>query len=74
LPFTSADFSQGNFYTYRVGRNASTVSSSVAISSGATYLQFQLYTTNSATTDLYVLVSNVVSGTSEIMISISYTV
>jgi hypothetical protein len=73
LPFTINDYPQGNFYTYRVGRNASTVSSSVFGVISGTAVQLQLYTTNSATVDATILVSNIVSGTSEIVISITYT-
>jgi hypothetical protein len=73
LPFTGSDYAQGNFYTYRVARNASTVSSSVG-ASASTYVSFRLYTTSSATTDTYILVSNIVSGTSEIGFTLTYTV
>jgi len=72
LPFTSTMNAQGNFYSYRLGRNASTVSSSISLGSGATYMQIAFYTTNSATTDLPLLVSNIVSGTTELIFSISY--
>jgi hypothetical protein len=74
LPFTSNGTAQGNFYTYRVGRNASTVSSSVALNSGNTRVSFLLYTTNSATADNFILVSNIVSGTSEIIFTLTYSV
>ncbi len=72
LPFTSASTAQGNFYTYRMGRDASTVSSSVNLGGSSTTVNFNLYTTNSATVDKYILVSNIVSGTSEIIFSITY--
>jgi hypothetical protein len=72
LPFTSVRGGNGNFYTYRVGRNASTVSSSVQLADGSTALSFPLYTTNSATADLIILVSDIVSGTSEIILSVTY--
>jgi hypothetical protein len=74
LPFTASSTSQGNFYTYRVGRDASTVSSSVNLGSGNTSVIFSLYTTNSATTDKFILVSNMVSGTSEVILTITYFV
>jgi hypothetical protein len=73
LPFTSSQTATGNFYTYRVGRDASTASSCVLMSSGATFMQFNFFTTNSATTDRNMLVSNIVSGTSEIILTITYT-
>ena len=74
LPFTAVRGGNGNFYTYRVGRNASTVSSSVSLSDGNSNVSFPLYTTNSATTDLGILVSDIVSGTSEIVLSLTYFV
>ena len=73
LPFTASDYAQGNFYTYRVARNASTVSSSAGLAA-STAVFFRLYTTSSATTDTYILVSNIVSGTSEIGFTVTYTV
>ena len=74
LPFTAVRGGNGNFYTYRVGRNASTVSSSVSLSDGNSNVSFPFYTTNSATTDLGILVSDIVSGTSEIALSLTYFV
>jgi hypothetical protein len=74
LPFTSARSCIGNFFTYRVGRNASTVSSSAGIDDAASNVYFSLHTTNSATTDLRILVSDIVSGTSEFIVSITYFV
>lgn len=73
LPFTGSDYAQGNFYTFRVARNASTVSSSVGLSA-STFVTFRLYTVNSATTDTSILVSNIVSGTSEVGFTLTYTV
>jgi hypothetical protein len=72
LPFTAVRGGNGNFYTYRVGRNASTVSSSALLATGTSNVSFALYTTNSATTDLNILVSDVVSGTSEIILTVTY--
>jgi len=74
LPFTASSTAQGNFYTYRVGRDASTVSSSVNLNSGNTSVIFNLFTTSNATTDRYILVSNMVSGTSEVILTITYFV
>ena len=73
LPFTASDYAQGNFYTYRVSRNALTVSSSVS-TSAVSYALFRVYTISSATTDTFILVSDVVSGTSEIAFTLTYTV
>jgi hypothetical protein len=73
LPFAASDYAQGNFYTYRVSRDASTVSSSVGVSATSTVL-FRLYTTSSATTDAFIRVSDLVSGTSEIALTLTYTV
>lgn len=73
LPFTASDYAQGNFYTYRVARNALTVSSSAGLAA-STAVFFRLYTISSATTDTYILVSNIVSGTSEIGFTVTYTV
>jgi len=72
LPFTSSGYSTASFYTYRVGRDAATVSSCIQMSNSTTSLIFRLFTTNSATTDKNMLVSNIVSGTSEIIFSIVY--
>jgi len=72
LPFTSSGYYTGSFYTYRVGRDASTVSSSIELGNSATALLFRLFTTNSATTNKQILVSNIVSGTSEIIFSLTY--
>lgn len=73
LPFTASDYAQGNFYTYRVARNALTVSSSAGLAA-STAVFFRLYTISSATTDTYILVSDIVSGTSEIGLTVTYTV
>jgi hypothetical protein len=73
LPFAASDYAQGNFYTYRVSRNALTVSSSVGVSASSSVI-FRLYTISSATTDTFILVSDVVSGTSEIAFTLTYTV
>ena len=72
LPFASTMNAQGNFYSYRLGRNAATVSSSISLGANATWMQIALFSTNSATTDLPLLVSNIVSGTTELIFSISY--
>jgi hypothetical protein len=74
LPFQSAVFATGNFYTYRVARNASTVSSCATASNSTPSILFNVFTTNSATTDLYITVGNMVSGTSEFFVSITYKV
>lgn len=74
LPFAAADTSQGNFYTYRVGRDASTVSSCANIPGAGSFFNFALFTTNSATADKTILVSDIVSGTSEIQATITYFV
>jgi len=74
LPFTSAQGGNGNFYTYRVGRDASTVSSSAFVVDSSSAIFFPIYTTNSATTDKSILVSDIVSTTSQIIVSVTYTV
>ena len=74
LPFASVTGGNGNFYSFRVGRNASTVSSSVFCQDSTSYVYFPLYTTNSATTGIFLLVSDIVSGTSEIALSVTYYV
>jgi len=74
FPFTAQQGGNGNFYTYRVGRNAATVSSSAFVPDNASSVVFFLYSTNSATTDNTILVSNIVSGTSEIILSVTYFV
>jgi hypothetical protein len=72
LPFVTTNQQAGNFYSYRLGRNASTVSSCVFAVNSNSYLFFSMFTTNSAVTDVQLLVSNIVSGTSEIILSITY--
>ena len=74
LPFSATIQAQGSFYTYRVGRNATTVSSSAFVASSNSFVQFFTFSTNPATTDVRILVSDVVSGTSEIRVSVTYTV
>ena len=74
LPFQSAVYATGNFYTYRVARNASTVSSCATTSTATPSILFNVFTTNSATTDLYITVGNMVSGTSEFFIQVTYKV
>ena len=72
LPFTSSGYSTGSFYTYRVGRDASTVSASSQMGASATSLSFYLFTTSSATTNKNILVSDITSGTSELIFSLTY--
>ena len=74
LPFVSSSASMGNFYTYRVSRNASTVSSCSAVFQNTSWIFFPTFTTNSATADLSTLVSDIVSGTSEFIVSATYQV
>jgi hypothetical protein len=74
LPFASAATAQGSFYTYQVGRDASTVSSCANIPGAGSFFNFALFTTNSATADKTILVSDIVSGTSEIQATITYFV
>lgn len=74
LPFTSVQGGDGNFYTYRVGRDAATVSASAHVSDASSVVGFFLYTTNSATTDKTLIVSNIVSTTSQIILSVTYFV
>ena len=74
LPYAAASTTQGSFYTYRVGRDASTVSSCASIGGAGSVFNFALFTTNSATADKTILVSNIVSGTSEIQATLTYFV
>ena len=74
LPFASASESQGNFYTYRVGRDLLTVSSCSNINAAGSVFNFALFTTDSATTNKTILVSDIVSGTSEIQTTLTYFV
>jgi len=73
LPYASSNTAQGNFYTYRVGRDAATASSCVNMSGGS-FFNFALFTVLSATADKTILVSDIVSGTSEIQATITYFV
>jgi len=72
LPFTSSGHYTGSFYTYRVGRDSATVSASSQLGTSSTAVLFRLFTTNSSTTDKQILISNIVSGTSEIIFSLTY--
>jgi hypothetical protein len=74
LPFTSVKGGNGSFYTYRVGRNASTVSSAVTVEHNVSLLYLSLFTASSANTNLSILVSDITSGTSELALSVTYTV
>jgi hypothetical protein len=74
LPFQPSVNATGSFYTYRVARNASTVSSSSVTSVSTPTMLFQVFTTNSATTDLFITVGNMVSGTSEFFFTTTYKV
>ena len=74
FPFSAAIQAQGSFYTYRVGRNAATVSSSAFVPASDSIVQFFCFSTNSATTDTRILVSDIVSGTSELRMSVTYFV
>ena len=74
LPFSATIQAQGSFYTYQVGRNAATVSSSAFVIAGNSYVQFFCFSTNSATGDIRILVSDIVSGTSELRMSVTYFV
>ena len=74
LPFASVRGGNGNFYSYRISRNASTVSSATTVDSGVSHIYLSLYTTSSANTNLSVLVSDIVSGTSELALSVTYFV
>jgi hypothetical protein len=74
LPFTSTRVGTGAFYTYRVRRNASTVSSAACVFQSTSSILFLLFTVLSATADTYLTVSDMVSGTSEMQLSLTYTV
>jgi len=74
LPFASGNTAQGSFYTYRVGRDLLTVSSCVNMGGAGSDFNFALFTTSSATTDKRILVSDIVSGTSEIQLTLTYFV
>lgn len=74
LPFASGNTAQGSFYTYRVGRDLLTVSSCVNMGGAGSVFNFALFTTSSATTDKTILVSDIVSGTSEIQVTLTYFV
>jgi hypothetical protein len=74
LPFATVKGGNGNFYTYRVGRNALTASSSAFASDGGSSIYFPNFTVSSATADLAILVSDITSGTSEFIVSVTYSV
>ena len=74
LPFASVKGGNGSFYTYRVGRNASTVSSAVTVEHGVSHAILSLFTASSANTNISILVSDIVSTTSELALSVTYTV
>ena len=70
LPFSASERGVGNFYTYKVGRDAATVSSCAMVLSQ--HMRFFLFTTNKATTDKSILVSDITSGSSEFIFTVSY--
>jgi len=72
LPYAAASSAQGSFYTYRVARDAATVSSCAHIGDPASFFNFALFTILSATADKRILVSDIVSGTSEIQTTLTY--
>ena len=74
FPFSAATTEHGNFYTYRVGRHASTVSSCALVAGGTSFVQFYLFSISTITTNLRILVSDIVSGTSELSLSVTYAV
>jgi hypothetical protein len=74
LPYTPVGASIGNFYTFRVGRSVVTVSSSVYAYDNIPAVQFFLFSTNSATSDVRIVVSDIVSTTSQIIFSVVYSV
>ena len=53
-------------------RDSATVSASSQLGTSSTAVLFRLFTTNSSTTDKQILISNIVSGTSEIIFSLTY--
>ena len=74
FPFVAAKRSIGAFYTYRVARDAGTVSSSSMIAHGSSSIYFHVFTTNGAEGDKFILVSDIVGGPSEIMFTNTYQV
>ena len=72
LPYVVSGNAAGSFYTYRVSRNAATVSSAISAFETTTSAGLNLFTTSSATTDIGILVSDIVSGTSEIVFTLTY--
>ena len=74
FPFVAAKRSSGAFYTYRVTRDAGTVSSSSMIANGSSSIYFHLFTTNGATGDRFILVSDIVGAPTEIMFTNTYQV
>jgi hypothetical protein len=70
LPFSASDRGVGSFYTWSVGRDAATVSSCALVFTS--YMRFFLFTTNKATSDKSILVSDITSGSSEFIFTVSY--
>ena len=73
LPFTAVGDTMGSFYTYRVG-GGTAQSASLVVSSGTARLRIFLYSGNSATTDVLIKISDLVSGTSGVYGTITYFV
>lgn len=71
LPFTAGTSAQGSFYTYRVGGGAAQ-SASLTLVGSYTRARISLYSGNSATTDVNLKVSDLVSGVSSIGGTITY--
>lgn len=73
LPFTPNTSSMGSFYTYRVG-GGTAQSASLTVTAAATRMRIALFSGNSATTDVYIRITNLVTGVSAIHGTLTYFV
>jgi hypothetical protein len=74
LPFTVDGHSFGSLYTYRVTRHADTVSSNATAPDNGVYCIFPYYVASSGTVDARTIVSDIVSNTSTVAFTLSYSV
>jgi hypothetical protein len=73
LPFTASTASMGAYYTYRVGGGAGQ-SASLTVTPAVARMRIALFSGNSATTDVNIKVSDLVTGVSAIYGTLTYFV
>jgi hypothetical protein len=74
LPFTVGKTAYGSLATYRLSRDADTVSSVSSVNEASTWCLFPYFVADSAVTDRLTIVSDVISNTSTVSFTIAYQV